>query len=584
MTLRTPARLARGLEARAGLALLVGLGTAATGIGVLATSAYLLSQAALRPPVLSLMVAIVGVRAFALGRVCFRYLERLVTHDVALRLLVRLRSWFVARLEPLAPGGLDAFRSGELLQRLAGDVDEVQDLLVRALAPPAVALGAAVLALLLAGALLPAGAVVLGGGLAVGGLAVPLLTWRAGRGVGQGRGAAQSALATGLVDVVEAAPELVAYGRQDAVLERLARDGAELAAEERRAARVAGLGDALGVLASGLTLAGALVVAIPAVRAGELDGVLLGTLALAVLGVFEVVLPLPAAMERLDAGLAAGRRVAAAAGATPVVRDPAAPRPAPEPGALALEGARLRYGPDAPWALDGVDLRLPPGARVALVGPSGAGKSSVAQVLVRFRELQEGRATLDGVDVSWFRQDDVRRVVGLVEQDVHLFHGTVRTNVALARPEAGPDELAEAARRAHVLDWIRSLPAGWDTPVGELGARLSGGQRRRLALARAYLAGFPTLIVDEPAAHLDEETAEALTSELLGSAGPRALLLITHRLRQLEAMDEIVLLDRGRVQERGAHADLVRRGGGYARLLELQGYSDRSRTLMGGRQ
>ena len=160
----------------------------------------------------------------------------------------------------------------------------------------------------------------------------------------------------------------------------------------------------------------------------------------------------------------------------------------------------------------------------------------------------------------------------------------MRTNVALARPDAGPDELAEAARRAHVLDWIRSLPAGWDTPVGELGARLSGGQRRRLALARAYLAGFPTLIVDEPAAHLDEETAEALTSELLGSAGPRALLLITHRLRQLEAMDEIVLLDRGRVQERGAHADLVRRGGGYARLLELQGYSDRSRTLMGGRQ
>jgi ABC-type multidrug transport system fused ATPase/permease subunit len=219
---------------------------------------------------------------------------------------------------------------------------------------------------------------------------------------------------------------------------------------------------------------------------------------------------------------------------------------------------------------------------VALVGPSGAGKSTVAQVLVRFRELQEGRATLGGVDVARFRQDDVRRVVGLVEQDVHLFHGTVRTNVALARPEAGPDELAEAARRAHVLGWISSLPAGWETPVGELGARLSGGQRRRLALARAYLAGFPVLIVDEPGAHLDEETAEAITSELLGPAGPRTLLLITHRLRQLEGMDEIVLLDWGRVLERGAHAELVRRGGTYARLLELQGSADRSRTLMRG--
>ncbi|MBO0688868.1 MAG: ABC transporter, partial [Candidatus Dormibacteraeota bacterium] len=277
MSVRTLARLGHGLEARAGLAVLVGLGTAAMGIGVLATSAYLLSMAALRPPVLSLMVAIVGVRAFALGRVCFRYLERLVTHDVALRLLVRIRGWFVARLEPLAPGGLDAFRSGELLQRLAGDVDEVQDLLVRALAPPAVALAAAALALLLAGALLPAGAVVLGGGLALGGLAVPLLSWRAGRGAGRARGGAQSDLAAGLVDVIEAAPELVAYGRQDAVLERLARDGARLAAEEGRAARMVGLGDGLGLLASGLTLAGVLVVAIPAVRAGELDGVLLGT-------------------------------------------------------------------------------------------------------------------------------------------------------------------------------------------------------------------------------------------------------------------------------------------------------------------
>lgn len=571
MSVRTLARLGRGLEARAGLALLVGLGTAATGIGVLATSAYLLSEAALRPPILSLMVAIVGVRAFALGRVCFRYLERLVTHDVALRLLVRLRAWFVGRLEPLAPGGLDAFRSGELLQRLAGDVDEVQDLLVRALAPPAVALGAAALAMLLAGALLPAGAVVLGGGLALGGLAVPVLSWRVGRGAGRDRGAAQADLAAGLVDVVEAAPELVAYGREDAVLERLARDGARLAEEERRAARVVGLGDALGLLASGLTLAGVLVVAIPAVRAGELDGVLLGTLALAVLAVFEVVLPLPAAMERLDAGLAAGRRVVAAAGSTPAVGDPATPRPAPEAGTLALHGARLRYRPDAPWALDGVDLRLPPGARVALVGPSGAGKSSVAQVLVRFRELQEGRATLDGEDLGRFRQDHVRRIVGLVEQDVHLFHGTVRINLALAKPDAGPDELADAARRAHVLDWIRSLPAGWETPVGELGARLSGGQRRRLALARAYLAGFPTLIVDEPAAQLDEETAEHLTAELLGPAGPRTLLLITHRLRQLEGMDEIVLLNRGRVMERGTHADLVRRGGRYARLLELQG-------------
>jgi ATP-binding cassette subfamily C protein CydC len=249
------------------------------------------------------------------------------------------------------------------------------------------------------------------------------------------------------------------------------------------------------------------------------------------------------------------------------VREPAAPRPLPDgPIWVTLRGAEVRYRPDGPAALDGVDLDLPPGRRVALIGPNGAGKSTVAGVLLRFVELTAGTVTLNGHHLSSYAADDIRTKIGGCAQDPHIFNASLGDNLRLARPDATDEQLADAAGRARLLDWIESLPLGWDTPVGAGGAALSGGQRQRLALARALLADPALLILDEPTAHLEPETRRALTADLLAVTAGRTTLLITHDLDGLDQLDEIVVLEDGRVTECGSHAQLIRAKGSYQGL------------------
>ena len=240
--------------------------------------------------------------------------------------------------------------------------------------------------------------------------------------------------------------------------------------------------------------------------------------------------------------------------------------PPPPPHAVRLRGVSARYRPGGPLALDGVDLDLPPGRRVAVVGPSGAGKSTLAAVLVRFLEIDDGVATLDGVALGHLASEQTRRVVGLCGQESHLFDGTLADNLAVARPDATPDQMRDALQAARLLRWADGLPAGLGTRVGERAHRLSGGQRQRLALARALLAGFPVLVLDEPTEHLPVAEADSLTRDLLDAATGRTTLLVTHRLAGLETVDEIVVLDAGRVVERGTHAELMDRDRLYARM------------------
>jgi len=238
-----------------------------------------------------------------------------------------------------------------------------------------------------------------------------------------------------------------------------------------------------------------------------------------------------------------------------------------------MRGVQVRYQPDGPLALDGFDLDLEPGRRVALVGPNGAGKSTVAAVLLRFWDPAGGAVTLagasgdpDGASLAGYAADDVRTVIGGCPQDPHIFDATVRDNLRLARPGAGDDELAAAAAAARLLPWIQSLPRGWDTRVGSRGAAMSGGERQRLALARALLADPDLLILDEPTAHLDPEAATALTADLLAATAGRSTLLITHDFEGLEQVDEIIVLDRGQVAQRGTHRELIRADGPYRQL------------------
>lgn len=560
----------RDLGRRTAFSLALGTLTAVAGVGVLSTSGYLLSLAAQQPPVLKLMIAVFGVQAFSYTRAASRYAERLATHDVALRALARVRAWFVACLEPLAPAGLTAFREGDLLQRLAGDVDELQDLLPRVVAPAVVAAGTALAMLLLAGLLDWRSALVLAAGLLLAGAGVSLLAARAVRGLGERRAVLRGRLATQLVDLRTMAAEIAAFGRETQVRDDLHATEAALHRAERRVALVAGLGDALTLAASVVTLALTALVAVAAVRDGRLPGIAIASVVLAIPVAFEPIQALPAAAERWDGVRAAWRRVAGAARTPAPVVDPPDPLPAPASSRLAAREMWASYGPESGNpVLRGIDLEVRPGARIVIVGPSGAGKSTVAAALVRFLPLERGSVRLGDVEIDRLTQHDVRARVCLVGQDSHLFAGSIRANLLLARPDASEAEVEAALRRASLWEWVQTLPAGLDTPVGELGSSVSGGQGRRLALARGHLAAPPVLLLDEPGAHLDEATADHITDHLLGPEGPTTLLLITHRLAGLENADEVLVVEAGRIIERGAPADLLTRPSRLRALHDL---------------
>ena len=567
--------LTRPPRGRLALAVLLGVLALGSGIGLLATSAWLISRAAQHPPVLLLMVAIVAVRAFGIGRGVFRYAERLVSHDATFRILADLRAKVYECLERLSPVGLPAFRRGDLLGRFVADVDTVQDFYLRTLLPSAVAVVVGGASVGLAWALLPsAGAILLVTLLAAGVLA-PRLSARLARRAERRTADVRGELTAHVVDTLQGVPELVAYG---VISERLAearRLDAELTRASARSATTVGLGSAIAALAGGLAVWGGLAVGVPAVRSGHLDGVLLAVVVLLPLAAFEVVAGLPLAAQYLEQVRRSAGRVCTVLDQEPPVADPDHPEELPQPPyVLDVKDLRARWTPDGPDVLDGLSLTLEPGRRYAVVGPSGAGKSTLAAVLLRFLDPSGGRVTLGGVDLRQLAGDDVRRIVGLCAQDAHLFDTTIGENIRLARRSASDDEIRDVLRRARLLDWVESLPRGLDTYVGEHGAQVSGGQRQRIALARALLADFPILLLDEPAEHLDITTADELTADLLTATAGRTTLLITHRLAGLEAVDEILVLDNGRIIERGRHADLMARPTVYRSWWERERLQD----------
>jgi ATP-binding cassette, subfamily C, bacterial CydC len=528
---------------RLALAALLGVLTILFGVGLMATAGYLISRAAEQPAVLSLTVAIVGVRFFGLARPIARYLERLASHDIALRSLGVARAHVYDRLERLSPAQLQGHRQGDLLAGFVGDVDSLQNLYLRGLLPPVVALVAGAGAVGIVAAILPAAALALAAGLVAAGLAVPFAAASLARRSAALKAPARGALSAELVETLAGGAELVAYGRVGGRLERIRGTDRSLVRAARRAALADGTGEGLRLLVMGATVAGVLALAVSSHATGELDRVLIALLPLASIAAFEAVQPLPEAFRELRATIASGERILQLTGREPAVTDPADPLPLPEGRfTLALEDVRVRYARGERAALDDVSLRLEPGSRVALLGPSGSGKTTVVNLLLRFVDPEAGRVTLAGHDLREYRQEDIRRVVAVAGQDSHLFSTTIRENVRLARPEATDEEIGGALRRARILDWVRGLPDGWNTLVGEEGRELSGGQRQRLVVARALLANAPVLVLDEPTAHLDGPTAERLLDDVLDAAAERTVLLISHRPEGLDRMDEVVRL------------------------------------------
>ncbi|GGO49264.1 ABC transporter [Streptomyces daqingensis] len=566
----------RAATPRAALALLLGSLALLSAVGLMATSGWLISRAAQHPPVLYLMVAVTATRAFGIGRAVFRYAERLVSHDAVLRVLADVRVQVHRRLERLAPAGLRRSHRGDLLTRLVADVDALQDHLLRWLLPAAVAVTVGTVAVGFTAALLPAAGAALAAGLLAAGAAVPALAGVLSRRTERRLAPARAALATRVVDLLTGTAESTVAGALPARTAAARDADAGLTRLAARSAAVTALGSGLAALASGLTVTAAAWTGVAAVHDGSLDGVWLAALVLTPLAAFEAVSGMPLAVQYRQRTRRSAERIREVLEAREPVREPERPLPAPaSPFPVELRNVTVRYpdeedaapGCRTPAPLAEFGLTLAPGHRVAVVGASGSGKTTLAQALLRFLDVRSGTYTLGGVPAERLESDEVRRFVGLCAQDAHIFDSSLRENLRLARTGADDAELHRALAAARLGTWAATLPDGLDTLVGEHGARLSGGQRQRLALARALLADFPVLVLDEPAEHLDLPTADALTADLLAATEGRTTVLITHRLHGLDAVDEVVVLDGGRTAERGTYRELAAAGGPFSRML-----------------
>ncbi|WP_426624089.1 thiol reductant ABC exporter subunit CydC [Leifsonia sp. McL0607] len=526
------------------VAIAFGALSGACAVALLGVSAWLITRAAEQPALMYISMAVVGVRAFALGRAFFRYLERLAGHDAAFARLGAIRTDLFARLVPLGPDGIGArrdaggrrgesARGGELLARLADDVDELPDFALRVV-QPLVSGGIVVLASVVAAFLfLPAAGIALLVTLTAA-LVVGTLVNRWAAGASERRIAPlRAAVSAAVNDLVTNVEVLIAFDGLATAGERVRSAGARLTAAMRT--RATGLGltaGAVSLLAGAATLL-ALAGGIPALQEGRLDGPSLAVVALLPLAVFEVFGSLPLAFGAWRRVRASAERIAATAPATVPDGVPVDRASATALHVTSVPDLRVRLksahwpGSSSPVLRD-VAFELRAGERVVLTGSTGAGKTALAHVLTRFLDL-DGSYTIDGADVRSVRQDDVRRVVGLVEQQPYLFDSDLRQNLLFARETATDEELLAVLERVGLGEWTRSR-GGLDTPVGERGALVSGGQAQRIALARALLADFPVLVVDEPTANVDAAVADRIVRDILRTAADdgRTVLLISH--------------------------------------------------------
>jgi ATP-binding cassette subfamily C protein CydC len=539
--------------ARTGLAAaaLLSSATLIAGVGLMATAAYSISRAALVTSFVEIEVALAGVRTFALSRGAFRYLERYAAHVVSFRLLVRLRVWFYSAVEPLAPAVLWRYAGGDLLSRIVTDIETLEQFAVRVLTPAAAALVAGTATCLFLAIFDVRLAVILLTAMVLIGLGVPLAARRAAAAAAQAQVASRAGLAAAVVDGAQGLADLLAFGQDSAYLGRLEEIGRRLDRAERRLALVRGLAAGTSALMGSLTLIAVLVVAVALVSEGRLDAVYLAVLPLTAVAALEAVAPLPPAIEHLERGLRAAARLFELTDARPAVLEPEESGLPPTPGIIELNDVRFAYDPEEPPVLEGLSLRVGAGERVAIVAPSGAGKTTLLNLLLRFWEAQAGSLRIGGRDLRQCRGDDVRALFAVVAQETHLFGGTVRANLMLARPEASEEQLVAACRRAQLHEVLERLPQGYDTWIGENGLLLSGGERQRLAIARAILKASPILLLDEPTAHLDPKTEAAVWAALRELMQGRTVIAVGHQPEELGIGGRTLLLEAGRLRELG---------------------------------
>ncbi len=562
-------QLARPYRGAFALGIVLGIITVASNMALLAVSGWFIASmavAGLAAADMNYFTPAAAIRGLAIARTGGRYLERLVTHDATLKLLTGLRVWFYRQVEPLSAHQLSGLRGGDLLARVRADIDTLSAVYLQLILPVIVGVvcvaGAVCVWAWYSEAVALANLTLL---IAAGGL-LPWWVARAGRAPGAASVAVAARLKTQLVDMVEGLGELVVFG---AFAER-ERQLAELTEahldQQARLSRLTGLGQAGMLVLINAAVLASIGLIVPAIRSGALAPVDFAPVVLLVLASVEAVAQMPGAWQALGQLQAATRRLRAFETLRPAIIEPESPRPAPVDHRLVFAHVFARHAPDGPWALADVSLAIAPGERVAIVGASGAGKSSLVHLLTRMTVPERGAVCWGDVPVTAYRSDDLRAAIALVPQRIYLFHASVTDNIAVGDPEADANAIIAAAKAAAIHDEIMALPEGYDTLVGEEGLRLSGGQIRRIGIARALLRDAPVVIMDEPGEGLDGATAARLWSAAAARLAGRTLILVSHQPEWVAHCDRVIVLDRGRVVGDGTPEELAGFSAEYRRL------------------
>ncbi|MGD8845100.1 MAG: thiol reductant ABC exporter subunit CydC [Desulfobacteraceae bacterium] len=513
----------------------------------------------------------IGVRLFAMMRTGARYADRLVSHDATFRMLETLRTWYYKRLEPLAPARLAQHHSGDLLTRIITDIDTLDNLYLRVLSPSAVAVAVVALLVGFIGYVQPWIALYSGGLLVAAGVGIPFFADYAGRSAANQLNVRTARLRTTLVDGIHGLAAILTCGAQTRHMAQVRRRHCDLVRSQEKMSHVTGITHAMMGLLSGLAVVGTLFIGVGAVADGTLSGPYLVLLVLSVMAGFEVVAPLPNAYQYLGQTRKATGRLREVTQVPPAVTFPAASPQASQncqqDNQIEFDEVSFKYTPTDPYALKNISFTIPSRNRTAIMGATGSGKSTLLYLLSRFDNPSSGNIRLGRCRLDAFPERSLRQSICIVDQKAHIFNGTVRDNLLLAAPEADDTTLMEALSAVELTDFVNHLPKGLRTWVGEAGRLLSGGQARRLAIARAVLSSAPIWAFDEPTEGLDTATAQAMMTNLISHGRDKTVIMITHRPEAIEQMDQVILLESGRIAAVGSPASLRKHSALYDRLI-----------------
>jgi ATP-binding cassette, subfamily C, bacterial CydC len=555
------------------LGILAGAIALTAAVGLLSLSGWFISAAAfagltsVTAQAFNFFYPSVGVRLFAFTRIAARYGERIIAHDTTFRILKTLRVWFYQRIEPLAPACLSRYRSGEILNRLVSDIDAMDNLYIRILSPAVSALLIMIfLSVFLS--LFDAALSAMACGILV--IAVVVVPWAASAAameIGRNLAKAGEILRTQTIEGIQGMTDLIVFGAMDKHLERLRSYHRQMISFQKRMSHIRGLSSASISLLSGCAVWVVLYTGVDMVESGQMPGEFLACLALAVWAAFEAAVPLAHAFQHLGRTREAAERIHEITSIPPAVLFKEISHGVPETFDIDFDNIRFRYHPEGQPVIDDFSLRIAHGRRTALVGETGCGKSTLVHLLTRTFDPTGGSIRIGGQNLKDFTENELRKTITVISQQAHIFNGTIADNLKIARSDAGESDLFHALETVRLADFVYALPERLDTWVGESGQRLSGGQARRLALARAVLHNAPVWVLDEPTEGLDRITEKQVIQSLLKFADNRTCLIITHRFLDFQMMDQVAVMDKGRIIASGTHRELIRADNRYRRIV-----------------